>query len=133
MSGLRGVVWDCDGTLVDSEPIALVQWEIVLDRHGYKATAGDWSTIVGRPFDAFYDYFSERIELPPQDVFMEEYVELLFPILRSELRAFDDAVAAVRLLALAPSADGGGLFESSGALGADARRDRSRAGCFAPR
>ena len=110
MSGLCGAVW-IDGTLVDSEPIALVQWEIVLARHGLQ---GDGRRLVvdrgPADFDAFYDYFSERIELPPQDAFMEEYVERLFPILRSELRAFDRCGRCGSPPRLAPGADGGGLL-----------------------
>ena len=98
MSGLLGVVWDCDGTLVDSEPLALAEWEAVLDRYGYQATDADWSLLVGRPFDVFYDYFSQRADLPPQEAFMSEFVDRLFPVLRAGLRAFDDAASAARFL-----------------------------------
>jgi beta-phosphoglucomutase-like phosphatase (HAD superfamily) len=95
----RGVIWDCDGTVVDSEPIAIGIWNELLSELGCDPTDDDWELLVGRPFEAFHEHFSQRCELPPAADLIEEYVARLFPVFRSQLRAFDDAVRAIDLLA----------------------------------
>jgi HAD superfamily hydrolase (TIGR01509 family) len=93
------IVWDCDGTVVDSEPIGVGVWTGVLTDLGCTPSANDWELLVGRPYPAFYDYFAQRCTLPPPQHLMDIYVERLYPALRSGLRAFDDAVAAIEVLA----------------------------------
>jgi HAD superfamily hydrolase (TIGR01509 family) len=95
---LRGVVWDCDGTVVDSEPIAIGIWTEVLHDLGCSVTDADWERLVGRPFPAFHEHFSARCALPPADELLDRFVDRLYPAFRSRLRAFDDAVAAIDLL-----------------------------------
>lgn len=99
MSALDAVVWDCDGTLVDSEPIGIAVWAELLARFGCETDAADWVHVVGRPFDAFYEYFSQRCLLPSSSDLMDEYLADLYPALRASLRAFDDAVPAVDSIA----------------------------------
>ena len=92
------VVWDCDGTVVDSEPIGTGAWAVVLARYGYTATPDDFARIIGRPFDVFYEYFLARTALPAPELLMAEYEEVLFPELRARLRVFPDALAAINSL-----------------------------------
>ncbi len=99
MSGLDCVIWDCDGTVVDSEPIGTGAWAEVLARYGYTASAEDFAQIIGRPFEVFYDYFRERAPLPEPQNLMAEYEAVLFPELRSRLRVFPDAGSAIDALA----------------------------------
>mgnify|MGYP001813033423 FL=1 len=93
------IVWDCDGTVVDSEPIGIDTWTRLLMNYGCTASRADWELLVGRPYPAFYDHFAERCELPPPQDLMDVYVQRLYPALRSGLRAFADAVAAIEVLA----------------------------------
>ena len=96
---LRCVVWDCDGTVVDSEPIGIGVWTEVLAGLGCEPTEADWEALVGRPFPAFYEHFSQRCSLPPPAELMDIYTDRLSPALRSGLRAFDDATAVIEVLA----------------------------------
>jgi len=96
---VRGVVWDCDGTVVDSEPIAIEIWTELLRDLGCDPTDDDWEVLVGRPFEAFHDYFSQRCKLPPIEALMDRFAARVYPVFRSQLRAFDDAVRAIELLA----------------------------------
>ena len=47
--GLRrgAVIFDCDGTLVDSEPLARTAWERALAPYGYALTDADAEASVG--------------------------------------------------------------------------------------
>lgn len=96
---VRGVIWDCDGTVVDSEPIAIGIWTELLRELGCDPTEDDWELLVGRPFEAFHEYFSQRCELPPIEELMDRFEARVYPVFRTQLRAFDDAVRAIELLA----------------------------------
>jgi HAD superfamily hydrolase (TIGR01509 family) len=92
------VIFDCDGTLVDSEPLARTAWERALAPHGYIATEADHDASVGLPYPRVHAYFAERAALPPADDFWRELSTELFALLDTELAPFDDAVTAAREL-----------------------------------
>ena len=96
---MEAVVFDCDGVLVDSEPISETSWEAVLGRYGYRATQADMLACRGTTSDATYDYFASRAELPPVEAFLGEVHGLVASRLATELEAFEDAVETVRALA----------------------------------
>jgi HAD superfamily hydrolase (TIGR01509 family) len=97
-SGPPAVIWDCDGTVVDSEPIGIAVWTDLLTEYGCQPNEADWELLVGKPYPAFYSHFAERCELPPAQDLLDVYLQLLYPALRSGLRPFEDAVAAIDLL-----------------------------------
>jgi HAD superfamily hydrolase (TIGR01509 family) len=92
------VIFDCDGTLVDSEPLARTAWEVTLGRHGYAPTDADMAASIGLPFTRVHAYFAERAELPSADRFWPLYSRELFALIDDRLVPFDDAVAAAREL-----------------------------------
>jgi HAD superfamily hydrolase (TIGR01509 family) len=93
---VTAVIFDCDGTLVDSEPLARTAWERSLAPHGYTVTEADLDTKVGLPFPRVHAYFAERVELPEADRFWASYAAELFALIDAGLVLFDDAVAAAR-------------------------------------
>ena len=95
---MTAVIFDCDGTLVDSEPLARTAWERALAGHGYRLTDADAEASVGLPYPRVHAYFAERVELPPAEPFWGEFSGELFALIDSELRPFDDAVGAAREL-----------------------------------
>jgi HAD superfamily hydrolase (TIGR01549 family) len=95
---MKAVIFDCDGTLVDSEPLAKAAWGRVLPRYGLEPTRDDWEAMFGRPYDAIYPYLAERASLPPPDALWDEFVEVLFASIDIDLVTFDDAAEAVREL-----------------------------------
>jgi HAD superfamily hydrolase (TIGR01509 family) len=90
-----GVVFDCDGTLVDSEPLAGEAWRLVLDPYGYTITDEDVANVVGRPYAYTHAYLAERVELPDAETFWPQLRRELFRLLDTRLQPFPDAVAAV--------------------------------------
>jgi HAD superfamily hydrolase (TIGR01509 family) len=93
---VTAVVFDCDGTLVDSEPLARSAWERALAPYGYAVTDADVEAGVGLPYGRVHAYFAERATLPPADEFWSEFSGELFALIDSGLVTFEDALQAIR-------------------------------------
>ena len=89
------VVFDCDGTLVDSEPLSRRAWERALAPHGYQVTDEDLAACVGRSYPHTHGHFAARASLPPAEAFWPVYAGELFALIDAELEPFVDAIAAV--------------------------------------
>jgi HAD superfamily hydrolase (TIGR01509 family) len=97
---LAAVIFDCDGTLVDSEPLARVAWERSLAPHGYEIDDREYAALVGLPYLRVHGFFAERIPgLEAPDAFWEGYSGRLFELIDRELVVFEDALETVRGLA----------------------------------
>lgn len=95
----RAVIFDCDGTLVDSEPLARRSWERLLGDRGYALTDADYAAVLGLPYDRVHGFFAERVELPCHAVFWVEFSRALFELIDTELEPFADALETVAALA----------------------------------
>jgi HAD superfamily hydrolase (TIGR01509 family) len=92
---VTAVIFDCDGTLVDSEPLARRAWEETLGERGYTVSDEDFAAVVGLSYARVHDFFAERVALPDREVFWTEFSGALFQLIDGELRPFEDAVATV--------------------------------------
>lgn len=92
------VVFDCDGTIIDTEPVSREVLRQVLPRYGYEPTVEDFAAIVGSPSHRTYAYLSKRADLPPMDEFRAEVRRQWRGHVAAGLAAFPDAVATVRAL-----------------------------------
>jgi len=95
---MTAVIFDCDGTLVDSEPLARLAWERGLERYGYALTDADAEASIGLPYPRVHAYFADRADLPAPDAFWVEFSGDLFALIDSSLVVFEDAVGAARSL-----------------------------------
>jgi HAD superfamily hydrolase (TIGR01509 family) len=95
---MTAVIFDCDGTLVDSEPLARAAWERSLAPYGYTLTDADAEATIGLPFPRTHAYYAERIELPEVDAMWTEFSGELFTLIDTDLVVFDDAIEAAREL-----------------------------------
>jgi HAD superfamily hydrolase (TIGR01509 family) len=96
------VVFDCDGTLVDTEPLSERAWTEVLAHRGYATTAQDFDHVLGRHDAHSYAYFDERTGgLGDPGRFRTELREVFYALFDRELEVFDDVVATIRELAAA--------------------------------
>ena len=95
---MTAVIFDCDGTLVDSEPLARLAWERALAPYGYALTDADADACIGLPYPRVHAYFAERVELPGAEPFWSVFSGELFTLIDTELVPFDDAVGAAREL-----------------------------------
>ena len=93
-----GVIFDCDGTLVDSEPLAGEAWRRVVAPYGYAITEDDVAACVGRPYAHTHAYLAERVALPDAGTTWPLLSRELFALIDERLQPFDDAITAVREL-----------------------------------
>ena len=92
------VIFDCDGTLVDSEPLSRRAWEQALAPYGYEVTDADLEACVGRSYPHTHGHFAARAPLPGADVFWPVYSRELFGLLDTQLEPFPDALGTVAAL-----------------------------------
>lgn len=93
-----GVVFDCDGTLADTEPLSARAWREVLARRGVSVTPADHAAIIGRAWPAGLEHFSVRADLGDPDRFRAELRAHAAELFAAELELFPDAVAALTSL-----------------------------------
>jgi HAD superfamily hydrolase (TIGR01509 family) len=95
----EGVLFDCDGTLADTESLSDRAWTELLTSRGYRPTVEDFRTVVGHPFARNYAYFSERVPLGDPEEFRSELRSLFVELVERELSLHEDAVGTLRSLA----------------------------------
>jgi len=93
-----GVVFDCDGTLVDSEPLSGEAWRRALAPYGYAVTDADLAACLGIPYLRTHAYLAERAQIPDPATLWPQLRRELFALIDAELRTFDDAVQALEEL-----------------------------------
>lgn len=89
------MIFDCDGTLVNSEPLAGEAWRRTLAPYGYAVTDADLEVCTGTTHRQTHAYMSERVEIPPADIVWAEMRVILFDLYDEQLEVFEDAVTAL--------------------------------------
>jgi HAD superfamily hydrolase (TIGR01509 family) len=95
------VIFDCDGTLVDSEPLARRAWELTLGERDYTVSDADFASVVGLSYAKVHEFFAARVALPASEEFWPEFSGALFGLIDTELRPFPDALATLSGLRMA--------------------------------
>lgn len=94
----EAVLFDCDGTLADSEPLSRRAWTAVLDRRGVTATPADFAQVIGHAWPRSYEHFARLGPLGDRDAFRAEVRAEVASLHESELRLFPDAAETVEAL-----------------------------------
>ncbi|MEU4235412.1 HAD family phosphatase [Nonomuraea sp. NPDC026600] len=98
----HAVIFDCDGTLADSEPLARAAWESVLGNYGHRITDADAETVVGLDYPRVHHYYAQRFAgLPDHLTLWPQLREMMLDLIDKSLLPFDDAVSCARELAAA--------------------------------
>ncbi|MEX0705311.1 MAG: HAD family phosphatase, partial [Nitriliruptoraceae bacterium] len=93
------VVFDCDGTIADTESLSSRAWTEALDEHGYTATDDDFRAVIGHPFPQNWAYFSRRVDLGDRDQFRDGLRTRFRALLDTDLQVHPDAQETIRRLA----------------------------------
>lgn len=94
---LAGVVLDCDGTIVDTEPTSHRAWQVVLQRYGYEMTDDDQAAILGFPFHRAHAYFRDRAPVPADPAaLLDEKRAVVRDLSNGSYDYFEDALAVIR-------------------------------------
>jgi HAD superfamily hydrolase (TIGR01509 family) len=91
----HGVVFDCDGTIADTESLSNRAWSTTLGTYGYEPTDEDFAAVIGHPFPQNWVYFSDRVDLGDQDRFRTALRERFIDLFDRELVLYPDAVATI--------------------------------------
>jgi HAD superfamily hydrolase (TIGR01509 family) len=95
----RAVVFDVDGTLADSEPLAGMAWDSVLAPYGVSRTEADDQVVTGRSFASTRDHYAARApDLPAAEVLWEPYAGRLLELLAGRLQPHRDAMGLLASL-----------------------------------
>ena len=94
-----GVVFDCDGTLADTEDLSDRAWTASLAEHGYIPTEAEFRALVGYPFPENWSYFSRKVDLGDRERFRIGLRDRYLELFETELALHDDAVGTLRELA----------------------------------
>ncbi len=94
----QAVVFDCDGTIADTESISDRAWSATLAEHGFTPTTADFKAIIGRPFPESWAYFSARSELGERDAFRSRLRRRFLDLFERELAVYPDAVDTITAL-----------------------------------
>jgi HAD superfamily hydrolase (TIGR01509 family) len=89
------VVFDCDGTLADSETLSRRVWTEVLAGHGVVPTAADFRAIIGHAWPRSYDHFSRTADIGDPDAFRAEVRAVAARVHETDLELFPDAVGTI--------------------------------------
>jgi HAD superfamily hydrolase (TIGR01509 family) len=98
-SRVAAVIFDCDGTLVDSEPLAREAWERMLAEHGYTASDAEMQGLIGLSYPRVHAHFAERVGgMPDAEAFWPAFSGVLFALIDARLEPFEDAADTLRAL-----------------------------------
>lgn len=95
----EAVVFDCDGTIADTESISDRAWSSTLAEYGYTPTLDDFKAVIGHPFPQNWAYFSARVDLGDRDRFRASLRARFLDLFDRELTCYTDAVTTIRALA----------------------------------
>ncbi len=90
---LGAVIFDLDGTLVDSEPLARRAWTETLAPHGHVPDEKDWRAVTGLTFNATHAHFAGFAALPDPETLYADYTQRLYVLFDAGLAPFPDAIA----------------------------------------
>ncbi len=89
---MGGVVFDCDGVLVDSEPASVRSWSLAISALGIAAEASDIERWVGSTDRAIAEHYAPLLGLDPSAVLARAEVELRQVLATDGVRPFPDAI-----------------------------------------
>ncbi len=89
----KALVFDCDGTLVDSERLCDQAWSEVLSRHGYTPAPADLTSCRGLAWQNLAQHYKAAVPtLPPLEALRVEYLDELNALMASGIAPFTDTV-----------------------------------------
>lgn len=90
------VLFDCDGVLVDSEPVSYMAWSATLAAHGYRLDIDEFSDSVGGTETMVAQRFAPEIGADPTT--LEKEAQVAFKEIAGQARGFGDSAVLVERL-----------------------------------
>lgn len=94
-----GVVFDCDGTIADTETVSDAAWHEVLGRYGYTPTEKDLLAVTGTTWPAAFEHFREQVDIGDDPrTFRQELRTVFRRLFEDEVEFFHDVIDVMRSL-----------------------------------
>ena len=90
------VLFDCDGVLVDSEPVSFSAWAETLNGHGYALEASEFAESIGGTETMVAERYAPVLGLDP--VALELEAQFAFEAIASRVTGFPDSIELVERL-----------------------------------
>ena len=76
---MKAVIFDMDGLMIDSEPLHLKAWNMVLEKYGYHETEEEWDSHVGGTEELTAKRFLKQfnLQLTEREIIDEKIKNLL--------------------------------------------------------
>ena len=99
---IKCVIFDCDGTLVDSEYLCSLGFELLLKNYGVHANANEMvDEFRGKKLDLILRSLESKYKIKLADDFVISYREQVSNLFETDLRAFDGVTEALSSIDLA--------------------------------
>ena len=95
---MAAIIFDCDGVLLDTEPVSEEAWTSVLARYGYFPTREDFRGTRGLVSGDTYQYFAIKTRLPKEADVLGAVDDLRQQSYDSGIAVFPDVIATLRCL-----------------------------------
>ncbi|WP_017197851.1 HAD hydrolase-like protein [Arthrobacter sp. M2012083] len=92
-------IFDCDGTILDTEPICAETWAKTLNSYGYPVTSSELAWGTGRTFPTCYRKFAQGRKLLPEKTVHRAYTAFLNRLMATGVDVFPDARQTLHWLA----------------------------------
>lgn len=93
------VVFDCDGTIADTETVSDAAWHEVLGRYGYTPTEQDLLAVTGTTWPTAFEHFRERVDIGDDPaVFRQELRAVFRRLFDEEIEFFHDVLDVMHAL-----------------------------------
>ena len=99
MKKITSVVWDCDGTLLDSEALFAKAWQLVMKDYNVDVSDETMNEYVGRDDRIVHSELSEKADLPDFDSTMAKLHNRIKHKLSDKDLVFSDVRASLEFLA----------------------------------
>jgi HAD superfamily hydrolase (TIGR01509 family) len=96
---VRGLVFDCDGVLVDSEKLSCGAWLPVLARRGIRVELAEIEQFIGKSDRAVLEYVNRRFSASLDEGVVAERLQEYYSQARGKLQTFAGIHEALRILA----------------------------------
>jgi beta-phosphoglucomutase-like phosphatase (HAD superfamily) len=99
MEHIKAIIFDCDGTLVDSEPAHHAAWQRAAQNQGYELSLEEYCSYVGYPTDVIAESLSKKIGKECSQEILKDKVERFLQIQLGGLPPIQHTVNFVHRLA----------------------------------
>jgi HAD superfamily hydrolase (TIGR01509 family) len=95
---MKGIIFDCDGTLVDSEHAHMVSWRAAVLKRGGDLTQDDYLQLAGYPESLISAKLHALTQVDSPEAIAEDKQQEFFKLLQQGIPAMERMVALIRQL-----------------------------------